>query len=446
MRPGRLTGQGGGQGGGQNIVVSGVYVAPDGVLRTVTRASDARDLAALRERTRRVSAPRDAARKSAERKISLPRLFQQVLELVAQNKPIPDEMRFLAGLQQLQHVLVYPEEHDLVIAGPADGWRVDDAGRVVGQSNPRPAFQLDDLVVALRAFPPDTPDGKAVGCSINHTPEGIQRLNEFLRSVGGTFRPNQTRELVAGVRNALGMQTIEVFGIPADTRLGLVLVEADYRMKLIGLGVERSGVRNIPSYVELLRPTTGSGSGTMQRWWFVPQYDAILTTDDALAWEFRGQRVKLLAADDFVKATGQVERGATADPTNKRFAANFTKFYPDLARLNPIFAELQNAVDLLVLASLIEMESLPQKVGWDLAPLLESEKYHVETLVAPKQVESAVNARIVGTRLHTPCGGVLTEPSSVMSTARRKADVPKQLEELRRTVRSSAKPDRWWWD
>lgn len=435
-----------GQGGGQNIVVSGVYVAPDGVLKTVTRGGDPRDLATLRQRTRNVSATKDASKRATVRKVSLPRLARELLDLHAAGKPIPDELRFLAGLQQVQYLFVYPEDHDLVIAGPAEGWRVDDAGRVIGQASTRPPLQLDDLVVALRAFPPGAPPGAAVGCSINHTREGIQRLNEFLRSVGGTFRPNQTPQLVDGIRTALGLQTIDVFGIPAETRLGLVLVEADYRMKLIGLGVESSQLRTIPSYVDLLRPTTGSGSGTMQRWWFVPWYESIVQSDDSMAWELRGQRVRLLAADDFVSADGSVDRKATADPTNRRFAANFTKFYPELARINPIFAELQNAVDLIVLAGLLHAERLPGAIQWDMAPLLDSSGYAVETFVAPKQVESAVNAKIVGSRLHTPCGGVIAKPAEVMSESRKKSDSGKALDDARRAAQPTSKSASWWWD
>src|SRR5204863_9958519 len=41
---------------------------------------------------------------------------------------LPDDLRFLAGMQRIQYVLVYPEEHDIVLAGPGEGWKVDEEG------------------------------------------------------------------------------------------------------------------------------------------------------------------------------------------------------------------------------------------------------------------------------------------------------------------------------
>ena len=52
----------------------------------------------------------------------------------------------------MKYVLVYPEEHDVVLAGPAEGWRVDSLGNVVGAASGQPVLLLDDLMAALRAL------------------------------------------------------------------------------------------------------------------------------------------------------------------------------------------------------------------------------------------------------------------------------------------------------
>ena len=36
----------------------------------------------------------------------------------------------LAGLQRLQYVFFYPQQNDIVIAGPAEGWLEDAAGHL----------------------------------------------------------------------------------------------------------------------------------------------------------------------------------------------------------------------------------------------------------------------------------------------------------------------------
>ncbi len=69
-------------------------------------------------------------------------------------------MQYLAGLQRIDYVFVFPEAHDIVIAGPAEGFAEDGAGRTVGLTTGRPPLRLDDLMVALRAVK----RGDDVGC------------------------------------------------------------------------------------------------------------------------------------------------------------------------------------------------------------------------------------------------------------------------------------------
>src|SRR6478752_1697258 len=97
---------------------------------------------------------------------------------------LPDELRFLAGIQRIQYVLVYPEEHDVVIAGPGEGWKVDEEGNIVGVTTGRPALRLEDLLVALRSV--DTARQGGISCSIDPTAEGRQRLDALSAKRGGS--------------------------------------------------------------------------------------------------------------------------------------------------------------------------------------------------------------------------------------------------------------------
>ena len=84
------------------------------------------------------------------RKVSLRRLEAAIEESVKSGKALPDEMRYLAGLQQIRYLFVYPEEKDIVLVGPGEGWKVDARGNMVGITTGRPVMLLDDLLVALR--------------------------------------------------------------------------------------------------------------------------------------------------------------------------------------------------------------------------------------------------------------------------------------------------------
>ncbi len=60
-------------------------------------------------------------------------------------------------------------------------------------------------------------------------------MNAFLAQFGGNIGNNSEVAIASGLRNSLGMQTVTLKGVPDNTHFGQVLVEADYRMKLIGL-------------------------------------------------------------------------------------------------------------------------------------------------------------------------------------------------------------------
>ena len=58
------------------------------------------------------------------------------------------------------------------------------------------------------------------------------------------------------------------------TRVAQVLVEADYRMKLVGIGLEE-GVLGVPSYLDMLKSTTAAPPLNVLRWWFTMNYKAV---------------------------------------------------------------------------------------------------------------------------------------------------------------------------
>ncbi len=427
----------------------GVFVDADGVLRTVVVEEKGDRLKNLkRQPIGRAVGP--VSGKTSLRKVSLAGVAREVRDCVAAGKPIPDEVRFLAGIQQIQFVFVYPEEKDVVIAGPAEGWLEDAAGRVIGATTKRPVVRLDDLIVALRVFPPGANANAVVGCTINQTEEGMKRLQQYMAAAGKSLSGDPRRvagQLAQGVRDSLGMHDVEIWGVPGDSHLALVLVEADYRMKLTGLGLEDPRVRRLQSYYAAI----GAGEAgriKVQHWWFTPEYEAILRDEDGTAFEFRGQRAKLVGADDRPKADGSTEKGTTAGGATQRFAQSFTAHFDELTRAVPVYAELQNAFDLVILAALIQQGDLARRVAPDLNFLYEtSGGYAAETLPVPKHVDSAVNAKVIGARLATPVGGVEMQPTRVLGSSASKQPADSKLRDRRAAAQPlTASRARWWAD
>ncbi len=199
---------------------------------------------------------------------------------VKDGKPLAEDIQFMAGLQGIRYVFVYPEQHDIVLVGPAEGWKVDRRGNIVGLTTGRPVMMLEDLLVALRIEPKEERAG--ITCSIDPTSEGIQRLRTHVSKLHTIGDPDTT---AAGIEKALGTQQISFTGAPSSSHFASVLIAADYRMKRLAMDFEPSPVRGLPSFLQMIGPGGHGMSKVMQRWWLEPTYDAVLRSQDDLAWE-----------------------------------------------------------------------------------------------------------------------------------------------------------------
>jgi hypothetical protein len=423
--------------------MAGVVVDAQGVLRKQVFADPGGQVRAARLAAAKAALSPDVAAFSKLRMVSLNRL-ERALEA---NHGVPsDEMRYLAGLQRVRYIFCYPDSKDIVLAGPAEGWLTDPTGRVVGLGNNRPVLQLQDLVVALRAFPPDGQPTSLIGCSIDPTEEGLASVQNFLGKVGATITPDQTEFIVTGLRNSLGMQKVSVQGVSASTHFAQVLVEADYRMKLIGIGLETPPVRLI-SFIERANPSQVARNALF-RWFFVPDYQSVRATDDGLGMEIVGDGVKLVGADEAITSGGQRR---TADSRGNRasemFVTSFTKKYSELAERSPVYAELRNCIDLAVAAACIQHEDFYGKTGWSMEFLGNEKSFAVETFNAPQQVESMVGAIWKGSTLMTPIGGgVEINASRALDSENLLSDEKGEVLKLREKTAVNLPSDRWWWD
>ena len=364
---------------------------------------------------------------------------------------LTDEMRYLGGLLRVRYVFCYPESGDIVLAGPAEGWMIDGTGRAVGTASGRPIVRLDDLCVALRAFPAAGQPTRMIGCSIDPTTEGLAAMQRFLRSVGGSAKPGDEQFIVNGLQTNLGPQNVSVHGISPKTHFALAMVEADYRMKLIGIGLERPPVR-LTSWVERANAAAISRNG-LARWYFTPDYDCVRTDLDGLAMELVGDGVKVIGADELVASDGQRKAASSkGGSASQAFVQNFTKVYPELADRVPVFAELRNMIDLAVASAYIQQQDLYGKSNWKPEILTDETAIPCETNNAPKQVASAVNAIWKGHTLLTPVGGgVEMQPGKALAAAQHltaKDDhVAKAHEKNKLEVgKLEVGKGKWWWD
>lgn len=434
----------GGGGGGGGAGAAGVIVNATGVLQFKVFEDPNNALLFRRRAEAQQRLPGNLAQGAQMRLVSLNRLEAAVAERAKNGQGPTDEMKYLAGLTRAQYVFFYPDTNDIVIAGPAEGFMADPSGRMIGLNSGRAVLELQDLVVALRSFPPQGRPTQIIGCSIDATQQGLANLQKYFAGFRGAMPAGGEARIAENARQALGLQEVTIRGVSSKTHFAQVLVEADYRMKLIGIGLERPPVR-ISSYPSL---ATGQSANSMQRWFFVPNYECVRVTDDELALELVGEGVELVGEDEVVQADGSRVAGGGQNKASKVFCEQFTANYPQLAQRSPVYAQMRNLIDMSVLAAFIQQQDFYGKCKWKMDHFGDEKKFAVETYETPKQVETACTVFKKGNKTSFPIGGgVHIETTKALEPENRLKDEGGKLQGLRGKVTTTKLADnQWWWE
>lgn len=430
--------------GGQGSIreyPSGVYVDAQGLMvRRGGQAGAAPRLAELQPST----SQRPIRASSPRRIVSLRGLDAALALRLSLGIPPDEAMRNLAGLRRLEFVVFDREARDLLLVGPAGGWTIAEDARWVSTVDRRAVLQLDDLAMLLRRAMrgPSEP----FGCSIEPTEPGLRRLQEYVAA-------SQSRPLPAGGRRSwarrlraeLGPQDVHVFGIDAGSRAARTIVEADYDMKLIGMGLE--AVDGVSSYLDLAAEQATPPPMEVLRWWFVLDHE-IVVSQDSNAFELTGQGVKLLSENEFLTQTGRRQPTGATSALNRKFAEGFTSKYEEIAAQRPVYSDLQNVFGLAVAMHLASRHETWGDLCDALVVLDSPYFFPLHQGAAPRRVESVVGVQSVrrGLLVAGVSGGVTAEPAALPRAPADDSGVLANVAEAAATDDSPRLRSRWWWD
>ncbi|GAB4146917.1 MAG: DUF1598 domain-containing protein [Planctomycetaceae bacterium] len=396
---------------------------------------------------------------SSLRKISLRKLEAELKRIQLAGKTMPAEIQFLAGLTNIRYIVFLPLENDVILAGPAENWKAVPTGEIVGVRSGRPVLHLDDLLVALRYSFTEKDRPPFMGCSIDPTPEGMKRYARYLNAASRRFSPARLKRTLAEMQTAMGPQTVTLYGVPSSSRFALVMLAADYRLKRIAMGHERSPHRNLQSYLDLVASkTSGAKAIGQHRFWFRGECSDIRHTADLKTFEIAD--VRLLVATAPASQSGETSsrknprRKSRKTSPSRKFCEIFTKSLPEVEQRIPVFAEVRNLMTLGVVAELIAKRYYGEKPfrqgnSWSPTYFLNRKKCRMKEFSIPKYVPSLANTRFVrGTGwLFSVSGGVELNPSNIVKQVVRMAN-EKELMTLNAVAGSSIKDKKthWWWD
>ena len=381
----------------------GVWIDPGGTLKAAKTGNHKR-LAAIHKKAL-------AGKTDGELSfVSLPKLLAEAKKHVDAKKEIPNAVRYMGGLVKIRYVFVDPKTKDLILAGNSEKYDASVPLRPLGQRTGRPVLHLDDLVTAVRTCGPNRTH-VPFGCTITLSREAALRAIDAQKknlklatSLSGRSR------LIKLMAAAAGPQPVKFFNLKPDNRFAYVCVEADFHLKRLVLGLDRSPIKEVKSYLAMQKePEQGHN-----RFWFVADYETLHKSPDGNAYELRGKSVRIQTAS---KAFGK----GTEMPVARKFADNASAHFDKLAAAIPPFADLQNLTDLSLVAALIAEKKLYESSGFDLPWLLKG--YPVRTVKTPKAADTLVNFHQAGRRVNFSTGGVKLKVNDFLKTFEEASDL-----------------------
>ncbi|VAX37716.1 hypothetical protein MNBD_PLANCTO02-1591 [hydrothermal vent metagenome] len=435
------------EGGTMSPYNTGVFVDPNGLLHLRSKAEKFQRLKRLGIHARQADLNQDMAKNSPLRLISLNRLEKEIARRQKAGEPVLQTMKHLAGLSQIKYVFIYPEEGDVVIGGPAEAWQYNSEGTPIGVDSGRPTLQLDDFVTVLRTF--SKGGNGAFQCLIVPREENMKKVQEYSNRSQGTLGSSSSiRNFAKQIEKRLGEQDVVYNGIPRNSRVARVILDADYKMKLIGINrLEKGGIR---SYFDLLpkEQQKNGPSNSALRWWLTMKYDAVLHSDDHNVFEIQGASVLCQSENEFITKEGKRIHTGKAEPTNRAFASGFTSRYAKLASEETCFADMQNIFDLSLVAALLNRERVEGRFRWNSGVFAKGKGYRPMTYASVQTVPSAVNFRIYNGRdiVVQAAGGVKGDLNTVLENPKIFKQAPR-LGNMSTTAKAPQLPEgRWWWD
>jgi hypothetical protein len=368
--------------------------------------------------------PKSLDQKTALRKISLKKLDAKVKTVVDQYEVLPDTVRYLGGLTSIDYIIAVPEENDLLLLGPAEGWRADSTGHIVGNQTGQPVLMLEDFLTVLRAWNQPVPP-RVLACSIEPPPETLTKLTR-LHQQYSNIDANNADAYFAALEETYGESSITITGVPASSRYARVLVAADFRMKRIALGLEPSHARNIPSYVSLISVSRPNITPYFN---LVPEYAALTHDSKKLTWRLGGLKIR---------ASSQTGDGT--DRAASAWCRNLETNYEALVKSQPVFGELRNNMTFALAAALIHQENLLQKADCTLTILLDETRLKLMEHPVPKSVTNRSIKSQSGFSTIVACGSVEINP---VGTVRNNVRLENRLDtERARLIQTTG--DEWW--
>ncbi|QEG21882.1 DUF1598 domain-containing protein [Mariniblastus fucicola] len=432
---------GGGDGGDTNNnttvsfgVVGGVMVDAAGVVRGEQKSLPTAERARIQKALAGVES--DINDSTELRMISLRGLEKAIASSIESGTKLPADVQYMAGLQRIEYIVADTENNDLILAGPGEGFEVNEDGNVVGVTSRMPVLHLQDFMVAMRSVDAAR-QGQGVSVSIDPTAEGVQRVSQVYARMNQQRVQHVSKALANEIEQAYGDQQVTLTGVPRNSHFSRVLLTADYKMKRLAMGLDESPLRQLPSMMSIIARKRINLKHAAPRMWIECDYEPVAKSSDDNIWHISGKGVRVKTENELADSMGNRRSSGKKFKVAEDWADTMTKHYDALSAEVPVFRDLRNVMDMSVIAAIIRNEDLASKVGLTI-PMIGGE-LKTPTYPVPEKIPSQVS--VANSYAVQVSGGVLLNSWGIAQNTIIKDDITQVA-----TVAKVATADRWWWN
>lgn len=321
----------------------------------------------------------------------------------------------LGGLKTIEGYVIDKVNYDVIIIGKTD--------------DSLPPLYLDDFVISLRCAWKKYIESNVFtppGCSIDPIDTSMKKLTDITKKISGSqSQENRSQLELEWNKTCEEPQLVRVLGVPYNSRFAQVMVKADYDMKRIVDGYDNLEIPEVKDILTLLSEEAqenfmkGKRKGRpirlMNRFWFCPGEYSLTENNNTTMFEICD--VQLLTEEQHLFRSGKNVGKGRINQYAEIVAETFTAHYNEIAKIRPIYKELENLLRLYTLSEAFKFKSVFKTAGLSIAYFLE--EYQIvqhnvaKTLPGRPRFETFKYERKVKRWMHTltimapSCGGVL---------------------------------------
>jgi len=294
--------------------------------------------------------------------MSLRVLSTKAADCLSSRASVPRDLATLCGITRFESFLVDEGSRDVILIG-----------KPIGGGSP---LHLDELVVAMRSI--WRGGTEAVSCSLDPRRENVLAIQQTNSQYGKVQTPEQGNRMIQQVKSSWGPQLVRVGGVPKDSRYAHIMIDADYHMKKVSLGVLK--ISGVNSYLDMKvsdakeriaqgEDKIASGMSFNRFWFSVEKEYPAFTEDEGIVW-LKACPIVLFTEQQMGASSGELFDVDEDDPIAMSYAKSFSDAFPRLADQVAPYADLRNIYFLKAVLESMRFRQAAERAGLHMDVLL----------------------------------------------------------------------------